>query len=446
MRKFRLIALFLLVSLLLAACSSGSPAVLSDGHELPETLSKGFCPSVGKVRIPVIPIGFPGEAFTPDMLVALKVALNSEAPGSKTSGGAAGSVASFYRQSSYGKLELSFDVLPTVSLLSPSFLEALRFRLSGAASVDSILSRAMKKLDKTVDFSEYDSNGDGLLDGAILIYAHPETEDYETMKSLWWSWFDYSVREETFDGVKPMGYLWSSAYSLMSLSAFSMTDEIDPYILIHEAGHLFGLEDYYDTDPTAGTAGGLGYFDIMDSNFGDHAPFSKYQLGWIEPTVITGEGIYEIRDFSTAGETLLFPFGEQFEGFGSEYVMLDLFTPAGLGVLAPYWFGIETPVVRAFQVDARLETGLRLDQYENLNGFYYVNNSTTPYKLLSYIEADGNDSLTKEDAAAAPDDFFTKGSVLAGVKSHTGVALPYVIRVLSIENGVARIKVSRAAG
>ncbi|MCQ2445729.1 MAG: hypothetical protein MJ141_02425 [Clostridia bacterium] len=455
-RRIRLFSLLFALILLLSSCSESfsvfpdlettkeaeSGGVLSDGSESPSVLSAGFCPSKGKVTLPVIPIGFSDAPFTADMLVALKVALNSEAPGSKTSGGAAGSVSSFYKESSYGALDLSFDVLPTVTMTLPSFVHQFLFRHGDSARTDAVLSRAMKKLDGEVDFSRYDSDGNGALDGVMLIYSVPEESEAE--KTLWWSWFDYTWRTESYDCIRPMGYVWSSSSCLYSFSDFSMTEEIDPYILIHETGHLFGLEDYYDTDPENGTTGGLAYFDMMDADFGDHNPFSKYQLGWVEPTVVTEAGEYDIRDFSASGDCLLIPFGD-FEGFGSEYVLIDLFTPSGLGVLAPYWFGITTPIIRVWHVDADVIEGMRLDQYENLAGFFVSDNSSSGHKLLSYVEADGNGSLDQDDAYAEASDFFSIGSVIEGITSYSGSPLPFTIEVSSIKNGSAHLVLTRAA-
>ncbi len=66
-----------------------------------------------------------------------------------------------------------------------------------------------------------------------------------------------------------------------------------PQVDIHETGHLLGLPDYYDYDASNGPKGGVGGWDMMDSNWGDHNAFSKYLLGWIDPIVISS-GTQEI--------------------------------------------------------------------------------------------------------------------------------------------------------
>ena len=73
-------------------------------------------------------------------------------------------------------------------------------------------------------------------------------------------------------------YSWSSLY----FTNFHKERKVDSSIYIHETGHLLGLSDYYNTEkkkqgyyyqPT-------GFFDLMDSNQGDHTALSKYLLNW----------------------------------------------------------------------------------------------------------------------------------------------------------------------
>jgi len=57
-------------------------------------------------------------------------------------------------------------------------------------------------------------------------------------------------------------------------------------VVIHETGHALGLPDYYDYDDKVGPRGGVGGLDMMDNNWGDHNPFSKWLLGWLELTFV----------------------------------------------------------------------------------------------------------------------------------------------------------------
>jgi len=62
-------------------------------------------------------------------------------------------------------------------------------------------------------------------------------------------------------------------------------------VAIHETGHALGLPDYYDgksraSGDTVGPDGGVGTFDIMSHDRGDHNCFGKLLLGWLQPIVV----------------------------------------------------------------------------------------------------------------------------------------------------------------
>ena len=75
---------------------------------------------------------------------------------------------------------------------------------------------------------------------------------------------------------------------------------IDAHTYIHEAGHVLGLEDYYNYDRTSnyGAAGG---FNMQDYNVGEHDPYSRVALGWIDPIVPSGNTTLTI----TPGEAII---------------------------------------------------------------------------------------------------------------------------------------------
>jgi len=60
---------------------------------------------------------------------------------------------------------------------------------------------------------------------------------------------------------------------------------IDAHMLVHETGHMLGLEDYYSYSGLENPCGGV---DMMDLNVGDHDAYSKMVLGWVNPYVVDG--------------------------------------------------------------------------------------------------------------------------------------------------------------
>ena len=95
--------------------------------------------------------------------------------------------------------------------------------------------------------------------------------------------------------------------------------------------------DYYDTTEDDDLCGGLGGFDMMDDCYGDHCAFSKYILGWIEPTEVTGEQTYYLlTPLGERGDALLlrkpgtrtgrmsgFLFDHAYGGVYGEYLLIE---------------------------------------------------------------------------------------------------------------------------
>ena len=124
----------------------------------------------------------------------------------------------------------------------------------------------------------------------------------------------------------------------------------DAHTIIHETGHLLGLDDYYSYD-----VNGIDNFDspcgtltMMDANIGDLDSYSKYLLGWIDPIVITEDFISSnntIRlDKSSENQAILIPIYKNnqidfnYTPF-DEYLILEYYTPSELNEkdsLTPY--------------------------------------------------------------------------------------------------------------
>ncbi len=222
--------------------------------------------------------------------------------------------------------------------------------------------------------SDYDSDGDGYLDAVMLIYAAP---DYATLDSddsnLWAYCFwiqDSSVRNVSSPGVNT--FFWAS-YDFMygAEKSFARTGKaygggdtdhcaIDAHTYIHEMGHVFGLDDYYDYgangySPAAG-------FSMQDLNVGGHDPFSVMAFGWADPYIPTESCQITIGAFQHNHDlVLLTPSWNSVDSPFDEYLLLELYTPTGLNQLdctyaysGYYPKGPSVPGIRVWHVDSRL--------------------------------------------------------------------------------------------
>ncbi|MBW1949892.1 MAG: M6 family metalloprotease domain-containing protein [Deltaproteobacteria bacterium] len=284
------------------------------------------------------------------------------------------SLKNYYLRSSYGLLDLSGGTTFAWYQTPYPRSDVLQTRQGR----QDLIREVLEYLDgQGHDFSQYDNDNDGDIDYFVVFWTGPNTG----WGSFWWA-YETSWREETgapytIDGKTPGVYSWQWEADF-------------PKVVIHETGHALGLPDYYDYNPYIGPGGGVGGFDMMHSNTGDHNCFSKWLLGWIEPQVVS-EGVHTITlgDTTTTDCVLVWP-GIGLDDMFSEFFLVQNrqdtgndeslnFAPDGLAV---------------WHVDATLDA--------EGTGFAYDNSYTT-HKLLKLMEADGLEEIESTGQADAGD-------------------------------------------
>lgn len=223
--------------------------------------------------------------------------------------GGTGSVRDFYVDNSDGQFLPIFDVYGPVDL--DYDMEYYGGNTSGGndSRPEIALFHACKKLDESVDFSQYDSDNDGFVDMALFYYAGYNEAEHGPEDSIWphqWNLqlsSDKTARTTKFDGVKLANYFCTS-----ELKGSSGKKMCGIGTTTHEFAHSLGLPDFYDTDySTNGQAGGLYSFSLMDSgsynNDGRTPPYfgvvERAMLGWTEDPGY----IYETRQYTLPSVT-----------------------------------------------------------------------------------------------------------------------------------------------
>ena len=125
-----------------------------------------------------------------------------------------------------------------------------------------------------VDFSEFDSDSDGYMDGpVIVVHAGDPDENVGGNTDLIWSFYS-SISGLEEDGVQIVDYILISENHNDNIGTFA-----------HEFGHFLGLPDLYDNDPEDGESKGCGFFCLMAygcylDEVSPLSPWSRYFLGW----------------------------------------------------------------------------------------------------------------------------------------------------------------------
>ena len=334
-----------------------------------------FCPTIGNVKLLVIPVWFTDSQQKTGLNEAKRETVREDIR--KTYFGTQGetgwhSVKTYYETESTEDGENQLTISGTVS----EWFECDK--------ASSYYAQDDEKNSRTDDFAEdatdwyfenhpsdsrknYDSDHDGILDGVMLIYAHP---DYLTLSdqsySNYWAFCHWAGGTPSTNNPTTDVYFWAS-YDFMYGSKYKVGNfaggdntgaTLDSHTFIHEMGHVFGLEDYYDYSDQKNPAG---CFSMQDYNIGGHDPFSMIALGWVKPYIPTDSCEIKLKPFQTNHDVILLT--PEMNEYGSpfdEYILLEYFTPTGLNTLdinRKYKNSIVGPNdygIRVWHVDARV--------------------------------------------------------------------------------------------
>lgn len=191
------------------------------------------------------------------------------------------SMSSIYRELSYGRLDVSGEVVGYVRAPKPySFYTAGESGTGGnyPANTPGLLFDALTELCKTDSLKRFDTDGDGYVDGIFLIHAGGGAEaeaDPSRRKDMIWSHKWTLPRPFVNQGVKVYAY---------------STEPEDGHVGVfaHEFGHVLGLPDLYDTSYRSE---GVGNWCLMGGGSwgggGDKptrlSAWCLSKLGWIVP-------------------------------------------------------------------------------------------------------------------------------------------------------------------
>ena len=385
-------------------------------------------PSVGDVNILVIPIGFENSDYGTDE--EIKAKLEKAFNGTEEDTGWH-SLSSYYRTVSYNKLNLHADILDVYQTNQEYDLK------SGIYGEDdyTYLWEALFYYDDEIDYTRYDQNNDGYIDCVYLIYLAPYKQE-EDETGLWWAYCYTTNSKSKFDNLQSYYYFWASIeFFDESLTVGKNGDdyiyaEINCETIIHETGHALGLDDYYDYDITKDD-GCLGCFVMMDANAGDHDPYSKAILGWINPTVVETDSSYALRSFEKTGDSIIIS-KENKNTFFAEYYIIEFYTPTGVneykkddGCGIPSESGIVV-----WHVSAELDTMSRITSRENVWDITRYDNGRTEHKLITIACADGSTDIDEDYYYVLGNkDLYHENSIISGLEWYDGTKADFSISV-----------------
>ena len=355
-----------------------------------------YMPSTGKSKLLVLPISFND---TRDFLSNIEkdellVDLNAAMFGDKATTGWH-SVSSYYEEESYGALTIEGEVADWYD--SGYYYDSVNDKNTSTVVQNAINHWKSNNPDKVKDF---DSDGNGYIDGVFAIYGGPNYKNTDALKrhransNMWayTSWLETTANKENPNG---NSFIWAS-YDFMT-GDNSNGVLVDAHTYIHEMGHVLGLDDYYDyADVNDVWAGG---FSMQDYNVGGHDPYSSMVLGWVDPYVPTTSTTITIKPFVSSGDVILLSPDFSSNSAFDEYILIEYYSPTGVNEHdSKYQYKHEYPLgpdkngIRIWHVDSRLlkitetsKRGQTIKQYSIVNtinpddGSYVVGCTNTTY-------------------------------------------------------------------
>lgn len=331
------------------------------------------------------------------------------------------SVKSYYAEESQNTLNLNgvvtdwYECGQSVSYFASSYASAGK---SGADRTSDLVKTATDwyfNQSGSDSRQSFDTNGNGYLDGVMLIYGAPDYSacnySFASSDNLWA--YCFWLQNDGFKSTSKPGpnvFFWASydfMYGQTTVASRTGTSKyhsgdtrycsVDAHTYIHEMGHVFGLDDYYDYN--SGATNPAGGFNMQDNNVGGHDPYSIMALGWADPYIPTTDDRITLRPFESSHDLILLSpeFNEYLSPF-DEYLLLEFYTGTGLNEFdTKYKYcntspsGVSQMGIRLWHVDARLI-------YPYGNKWSATNITTNPNHSLGVTHMMSNTSWS-EDAA-----------------------------------------------
>ena len=318
----------------------------------------------------------------------------------------------FYEMTSFGQLSVT-------GMVAEPYVEEAEDMTTADIQGDDTYGRLFDLIENAVegtmekypdvDWSEFDANNDGNFDSIHLCTnwnsAKAGGDVWNT--PLWphkWQTGNNSGTHE-----RPS----ANVYSIDAIDHFK-----DSLTAIHEQGHIFGLDDYYDYEYSG--ADYIGYADMQSMNCFDWNSYSKLSVGWVSPYVINGQSNSVTLTMSAAslnGDCLIIPAdystwnGSAFD----EYFLIELFSPFNCNTYdwkswSAQYNDLGDFGVRLYHVDSRLyDRRNRQETDDPSRGTLLTNNSrrennSNPwdqYPLLRLIQATGKDTFSRTGNGSA---------------------------------------------
>lgn len=173
---------------------------------------------------------------------------------------------------------------------------------------EDMIKHAVQILDDEVDFSQYDTDGDGFVDNVYVFYAGEGEAGGGGDDTVWPH--SYNILNGAGKTVRADGVTFDY-YACSNEWEGGKPDGIGTFV--HEFSHVMGLPDLYDTEYENAIYVTPASWSVLDSgNYNNDsrtpAGYSAYErnaLGWNEPELIDGPASIELEEIGSSNASFI---------------------------------------------------------------------------------------------------------------------------------------------
>ena len=218
-------------------------------------------------------------------------------------------VRGYFKDCSYGKFTPTFDVVGPVKLPKPQ-----TYYGAGDDNITDLMTDACNAVDNEVDFSQYDANGDGLVDLVYIIYAGHSANYRGNTSTDIWPKSGTTIISKTFDGKSIRRYGVSNELAGRENKKKEKETINGIGLFCHEFSHTLGLPDIYAIPGTAAADQdnqGMEYWDLMDGgtevqNGRVPSPYLAWEreaMGWMTIDKLTSDQqVTDLKSLENGGK------------------------------------------------------------------------------------------------------------------------------------------------
>ncbi len=238
-------------------------------------------PHIGKVKIPVILVQYQDVKFRD--VAAHTTFSRFFSDGSK-------SATRYFVNQSNGQFEPQFDVYGPVTLNSMRYVYGGNDAFGADRGLGKMVAEGCRKVDREVNFAEYDNDGDGECDVVIVLYAgdgEASSSAYNAAEAIWPCQWDLETSD--FGEALNLDNTKVNMFAVFNeLNGEDLTKIDGVGVFCHEFSHCLGLPDFYDTQ--YGPHFGMGHWSVMDhGGYNDdgytplgYSAYEKEFMGWMQ--------------------------------------------------------------------------------------------------------------------------------------------------------------------